>query len=114
MGPFQRIRDLVDRLRAARQAARHGDDGYQPMPPVGARARRPALPPQRPAQEADEPTGWRASSAPLAPLPDAGPQRRARIRRWLANPQTLSDAIVLREILGPPKALRARGTRRDR
>jgi hypothetical protein len=114
MGPFQRIRDLVETLRAARQAAQHGGDGYQPMPPVGARGGRPALPPQRPAQAADEAVGWRARSDPLAPTPDLGPQRRARIRRWLANPQTLSDAIVLREILGPPKALRGRGASRLR
>ena len=114
MGPFQRIRDLVETLRAARQAAQHGGDGYQPMPPVGARGGRPALPPQHPAQPADEPAGWRARSDPLPPLPDLGPQRRARIRRWLANPQTLSDAIVLREILGPPRALRGRGASRLR
>lgn len=108
MGPFQRIRDLVESLRAARQAAQDGDGGYQPMPPVGSRDGRPARPAEKQSRDVDEAPVRRTRSEPIAPVLSAPSRRRARIQRWLNDPETLSDAIVLREILGPPKALRGR------
>lgn len=114
MGPFQRIRDLVELLRAARQAEQDGDGGYQPMPPVGSRDGRPARPPEKQTPKFDEAPRWRARAEPIAPLLNTPSRRRARIQRWLKDPETLSDAIVLREILGPPKALRGRGAARFR
>ena len=111
------LRNLIETLRAAARAAKAArveDPGYQPMPPVGRRGGQPARPPAGPAPDVDTPTLRRREAVPEPQQQPAPPTRRARIGRWLADPKALADAVVLREILGPPVALRGRNRRRDR
>jgi hypothetical protein len=58
-----------------------------------------------PDSPAAPPSWW-----PARPRPSTGPAGRpaplARLRRELASPAALRRAIVVREILGPPKGLR--------
>ena len=118
MGPFGRLRELIETLReAARtaQGAQRREEEYQPMPPVGSRGGEPARPPRRAREDGDDDAPrvvHRRSRASGADVNAATAGQR--VRRMLSTRESLRDAIVARDVLGPPVGLRGRSARRFR
>ena len=72
-----------------------------PLPPAPAR---PA--PPRPTRAAGAPDPPEEGRHFLEDSPAAPSRQQARLRQELASPAALRRAIVVREVLGPPKGLR--------
>jgi len=116
VGLLQRIRELLATLRGTARAAPGEVESTPQTPMAGSRGGRAARPPARPRPAPEpEPEQTPAQRGEAQPEPGAGAPssvRRARLARWLEDPETLRDAVALREILAPPVALRGRRARR--
>ena len=113
-----KLRDLVERLRSALEAAgarrtRRGDGGAEP---VVARDYHRYHGPHDPTPAPVPPVRVQPSRA--LPSPPPAPEREERRTRLglgeeLSDPARLRRLVSLREILGPPLALRRRRRPRD-
>ena len=114
VAPWDMVRELMEKAREA---------AAQPEPPPVSPARRPAPPPAQPARRptppprttppavatAVGPTPTPVATASLAPAPPTRSTSRPApthpLARRLTRPESVRQAILMREILGPPKAL---------
>ncbi len=126
--PFQELKDLFEQIKEPQRPAPAPPSLPKPPPPAlrPASAAPPPLPAAVPASPPPQPSSAAAAAAARAySLPASSgsvnrafsearpPEKRGRsgqaaasLRRELASPRALRQAVLMREILGPPKALR--------
>lgn len=117
--PWEMVRKLMEKAQEAAQPP--APPVSRPAPPPAPPERRPAAPPRpasppRPAVAAVEPARLPTPAAvatidpgfTVTPRPAARAAQADPLARLLARPESVRQAVLLREILGPPKALQSR------